>query len=186
MTRLTSRSARRAAMSSKLMRGRARRVAARGVCTRVTPRSLPVRGPLRTAGALRPMSEHRRIAGGPTSAADEHSRGEHDSLIRWRGGTVVDVRREWDGVREVGVDVPGDGTVAALAYIALVGVPEPGDRALLNTTALAMGLGTGGHALVVALPDRLPSDPSGPGHLVKARYTPAQATVLGVDEPDSP
>ncbi|HEY7046329.1 MAG TPA: DUF3866 family protein [Jatrophihabitantaceae bacterium] len=107
-------------------------------------------------------------------------------MIRWRSGTVVDVRREWDGVREVGVDVPSDGVVPALAYLALVGAPEPGDRTVLNTTALALGLGTGGHALVVALPDRLPPDPSGPGHLVKARYTPAQATVLGVDEPDSP
>ena len=75
----------------------------------------------------------------------------------------------------------------ALAYPALVGPPEPGDRVLLNTTALALGLGTGGYALVVAIPDRLPPDgPPGAGHLVKARYTPLQATVLGVDEQDSP
>jgi hypothetical protein len=107
-------------------------------------------------------------------------------VIRWRSGTVLDVRREWPGVREVGVDVPAEGLVPALAYVALVGVPEPGDRVVLNTTALAMGLGTGGHALVVALPDRLPPDAPGPGHIVKARYTPAQATVLGVDEPASP
>ena len=39
---------------------------------------------------------------------------------------------------------------------------------------------------MVALPDRLPADPSGPGHLIKARYTPLQVTVLGADEPDSP
>ncbi len=32
---------------------------------------------------------------------------------------------------------------------------------------------------------RLPPDPSGPGHLVKARYTPLQATVAGVDEQGS-
>ncbi|MCW2920091.1 MAG: hypothetical protein JWN52_8159, partial [Actinomycetia bacterium] len=80
-----------------------------------------------------------------------------------------------------------DGSPArALAYPALVGRPEPGDTVLLNTTALAMGLGTGGYAMVVAVPDRLPPDPSGPGHLVKARYTPLQATVLGADEQDSP
>lgn len=77
-------------------------------------------------------------------------------------------------------------SVRALAYPELTGRPEPGDRVLLNTTALALGLGTGGYALVVAVPDRLPADPSGPGHLVKARYTPMQATVLGVDEQDSP
>jgi hypothetical protein len=107
-------------------------------------------------------------------------------VIRWRAGIVTEVLDEWPGVREIAVEVAEDGVIAALAYVDLVGVPEPADRVLLNTTALSMNLGTGGHALVVALPDRLPPDPVGPGHIVKARYTPAQATVLGVDEQDSP
>ncbi|WP_242910343.1 DUF3866 family protein [Actinomadura terrae] len=107
-------------------------------------------------------------------------------MIRWRRGTVQGVRREWPGAVELDVDIAGDGLRRALAYPALVGRPEPGDAVLLNTTALAMGLGTGGYAIVVAVPDRLPPDPSGPGHLVKARYTPLQATVLGADEQDSP
>ena len=76
-------------------------------------------------------------------------------------------------------------TVRALAYPRLTGMPQPGDRVLLNTTALDLGLGTGGYALVVAIPDRLPADPVGPGHLVKARYTPLQACVLGADEQGS-
>ena len=46
----------------------------------------------------------------------------------------------------------------ALAFPALVGEPRVGDRVLLNVTALERGLGTGGYALVVALPDRLPAD----------------------------
>src|SRR3954447_26893081 len=80
-----------------------------------------------------------------------------------------------------------DGEVDALAYLSVVGDPQPGDRVLLNVTALELGLGTGGYAMVVALPDRLPPDPApAPGHLVKARYSPAQAVVLGVDEQDSP
>ena len=76
--------------------------------------------------------------------------------------------------------------MAALAYPDLVGEPAVGDRVLLNTTAVALGLGTGGFALVVAIPDRLPADRDEPGHVVKARYTPLQATVLAVDEQDSP
>ena len=56
---------------------------------------------------------------------------------------------------------------------------------LLNTTAIALGLGTGGYAVVIAIPDRLPPDRVGPGHVVKGRYLPSQATVLGVDEQDS-
>ena len=76
-------------------------------------------------------------------------------------------------------------TVSALAYPRLTGQPEPGDRVLLNTSALDLGLGTGGYALVVAIPDRLPPDPAGPGHLIKARYTPLQACVPGADEQGS-
>jgi hypothetical protein len=107
-------------------------------------------------------------------------------VIRWRAGIVTKVLSEWPGVREVSVDTGPDGDVSALAYVRLVGTPELGDRVVLNTTALNLALGTGGHALVVALPDRLPADPDGPGHIVKARYTPAQAVVLGVDEQNSP
>ncbi len=112
------------------------------------------------------------------------------------------MRREWPGAAELDVVVDeimdhgaggradgygerGGPLVRALAYPELTGRPQPGDRVLLNTTALDLGLGTGGYALVIAVPGRLPADPEGPGHLVKARYTPLQATVLGVDEQGS-
>ena len=107
------------------------------------------------------------------------------SRIRWRRGRVTAVGRSGRDTLEVTVDVPGDGEVRALAYRSLVGSPEVGDDVLLNTTALAQGLGTGGVALVVAVPDRLPPDPEGTGHLVKARYTPLQVSVRGVDEQDT-
>jgi hypothetical protein len=131
-------------------------------------------------------------------------------MVRWRSGTVLARRRAWRGAVEIDVQVGAD-TVRALAYPPLVGTPEIGDRVLLNVNALALGLGTGGYALVVALPDRLPpdladpaepahpaepADParpadrsgSGPqaGHAVKARYTPLQAVVLAADEEASP
>lgn len=77
-------------------------------------------------------------------------------------------------------------TVPALAYVDVVGTPQVGDDLLLNVTALDLDLGTGGYALVAGIPRRLPVDPVGPGHLVKARYTPLQMTVLGVDEQESP
>jgi hypothetical protein len=99
---------------------------------------------------------------------------------------VSSVGRSWAGAVELQVALQAGTTVRALAYPELVGRPEVGDTVLLNVTALDLGLGTGGYALVVALPDRLPADREGPGHLVKARYTPLQTVVLGVDEPDSP
>src|SRR3954452_14516241 len=107
------------------------------------------------------------------------------SRIRWRRGQVSHTGRSWRDALELTVEVPGDGKVRALAYPSLVGTPEIGDDVLLNTTAWAQNLGTGGYALVVAVPDRLPQDPAGPGHLVKARYTPMQVTVQGVDEQDT-
>src|SRR5918994_4004546 len=107
------------------------------------------------------------------------------SRIRWRRGRVTETGRRGRDTLQLTVEVPGDGALRALAYPSLVGLPQVGDDVLLNTTALAQGLGTGGIALVVAVPDRLPPDPEGPGHLVKARYTPLQVTVQGVDEQDT-
>src|SRR3954465_10244304 len=104
--------------------------------------------------------------------------------IRWRRGRVTATGRRGRDSLELTVEVPDEGQLKALAYPSLVGIPQVGDDVLLNTTALAQGLGTGGVALVIAVPDRLPPDPTGAGHLVKARYTPLQVTVAGVDEQD--
>ncbi len=122
--------------------------------------------------------------------------------MTWRIGTVISTGRSWRGACELEVTLdrplPGrdaqageaGGTVRALAYTDLVGAPGPGEAVLLNVSALARGLGTGGYALVVgpaAAGTHLPPDPApGPGHLVKARYTPLQTMVLGVDEQESP
>jgi hypothetical protein len=107
-------------------------------------------------------------------------------LRRWQGAAELDVLLEASATDAPAAGALVDVHIPALAYLDLVGEPQVGDRVLLNTTALDLRLGTGGYALVVALPDRLPSDVNGPGHLVKARYTPLQTTVLGVDEQDSP
>ncbi len=82
------------------------------------------------------------------------------------------------------VTVDGD-SIRALAYPALTGLPRVGDRVLLNVTALRAGLGTGGYAFVVALPDRLPADGEITGHIVKSRYTPLQAMTASADEQGS-
>jgi hypothetical protein len=106
-------------------------------------------------------------------------------VIAWRQGVVVSIEDGWPGAQPVRVQV-GEDEVRALAYPGLVGPLDLGAQVLLNVSALVRGLGTGGYALVVARTDLLPPDPPpGPGHLVKARYTPLQAMVLGVDEQES-
>lgn len=110
-------------------------------------------------------------------------------VMQWREGTVKAVRGRWPGAVEYAVELAsGDPSeVRALAYTALVGEPQVGDRVLLNASALLRGLGTGGLAFVVAAPDRLPADPpASEGHIVKARYTPQQQMFMAVDEQDSP
>ena len=108
-------------------------------------------------------------------------------MIRWRSAVVDKVRSQWPGAVEYDVTLASGDRVRALAYPDLVGLPEPGDEVLLNVSALERGLGTGGLALVIAVPGRLPDPaPDGLGHLVKARYTPLQTMVLGVDEQESP
>ncbi|WP_374969102.1 DUF3866 family protein [Terrabacter sp. BE26] len=109
-------------------------------------------------------------------------------MIQWRRGVVVEVRSRWAGAVEYAVRLPSGDGVRALGYVDAVGVLAPGTAVLLNTTALERGLGTGGLAIVVAAPDALPRPvdvPAVRGHVVKARYTPSQTMVLGVDEQDS-
>jgi Protein of unknown function (DUF3866) len=112
-------------------------------------------------------------------------------VMQWRMGTVERELQRWAGAAVYAVllaepDGP-PASVKALAYTALVGDLHRDDTVLLNTSALERGLGTGGLAFVVAVPDRLPPDPPpGPGHIVKARYTPQQQMLLAVDEQESP
>jgi hypothetical protein len=107
-------------------------------------------------------------------------------VVGWRQGIVAALGRRWTGAQELTVRVEGT-ELRALAYPELIGSPQVGDRILVNAAAQALGLGTGGYALAVALPDRLPPDPpAAPGHIVKSRYTPLQTIVLGADEQDSP
>jgi Protein of unknown function (DUF3866) len=107
-------------------------------------------------------------------------------VIRIRNARVTAIRAQRPGVTEVVVAVEPDGVEArALGYDGLVGPLEVGDAVVLNTTAVELGLGTGGFHLVMARLDGARDD-QGPGHVMKARYTPSQVRVLAVEEEASP
>jgi hypothetical protein len=111
------------------------------------------------------------------------------SGVRLRRGTVRAIRTERPGILELDVDVDddlGDGgsSGVAVAFTDLIGPLEPGDRVLLNTTSVALGLGTGGFHLVVAAPDGAATDLGHEGRVMKARYTPLQTAVRSVEETD--
>jgi len=111
------------------------------------------------------------------------------SGVRLRRGTVRAIRTERPGVLELDVDVDDDlgdwgSSGVAVAFTDLVGSLEPGDRVLLNTSAVALGLGTGGFHLVVAALDPAAIDLGHEGRVMKARYTPLQTAVRSVEETD--
>jgi hypothetical protein len=105
-------------------------------------------------------------------------------MIRLRRGRITEVLAEHPGAIEVSVEVEGS-KAPAIAYPQLVGPVRPGDHVLLNTTAVAEGLGTGGYHFVVAVEGQEAVDPPADGHVMKLRYTPVQAKVLAVEEPAS-
>jgi hypothetical protein len=106
-------------------------------------------------------------------------------MIRLRRGIVVAVTVERAGAVELSVEVEGE-LAPAIAYPDLTGRVGPGDRVLLNTTAVALGLGTGGYHFVVSVEGSAGPDFSAKGRTMKLRYTPQQVNVMAAEEEDSP
>ncbi len=73
----------------------------------------------------------------------------------------------------------------AYALTDLTGPVEVGDEVVVNTTAVELGLGTGGWHVVHWNRTRRPFSRPGPGHILKLRYTSLQADV-GAAEEDGP
>jgi Protein of unknown function (DUF3866) len=106
-------------------------------------------------------------------------------VIRLRRGIVRRMRQVHPGLVEAVVEVEGR-EERALAYPSLTGPVAAGDSVLLNTTALAEGLGTGGYHFVMGVEGQADLDPEPEGHVMKLRYTPLQAKVRAVAEQGSP
>ena len=106
-------------------------------------------------------------------------------MIRARRGVVVTVADSRPGIAELSVEIDGS-RESALAYPALTGPVAVGDTVVLNTTAIASGLGSGGYHFVMAVEGSEDQDPPPEGHIIKLRYTPHQAKVLAVEEQSSP
>lgn len=104
----------------------------------------------------------------------------------WASVTALD--SEVEDVQKLLVDLDDGTTGRAINYPRLAGACSKGDRVLLNTTAVELGLGTGGAHYVVARA----TDPTGValeqpsgGHIMKSRYTPLQLDVLAIESQES-
>jgi len=99
----------------------------------------------------------------------------------FRSGVVVGLLEERRGLQRVEVDL-GDGPERAYVLTQVTGPVAVGDRVVVNTTAVELGLGTGGWHVVHWNLAREEWREPGPGHVLKARYTSLQADVGSTEE----
>ncbi len=106
----------------------------------------------------------------------------------FRTGAVTELLTERAGLQRVRVDLGDDEPSQAYVLTQLTGRVAVGDRVVCNTTAVELGLGTGGwHVVHWNLARDAWSEP-GPGHIMKLRYTSLQADTGAGEEqhPDVP
>jgi hypothetical protein len=99
----------------------------------------------------------------------------------FRTGRVVNVLSARPGLQRVEVDL-GAGPEKAYVLDQLTGPVVTGDRVVVNTTAVELGLGTGGWHFVHWNLDCDEWVERGPGHILKARYTSLQTDVGSTEE----
>ncbi len=99
----------------------------------------------------------------------------------FRTGTVVRLLEERPGLQRVEVDL-GEGPERAYVLPQLTGTVTTGDQVVVNTTAVELGLGTGGWHVVHWNLARDAWSEKGPGHIIKSRYTSLQADVGSTEE----
>lgn len=100
----------------------------------------------------------------------------------FRTGTVTEVLSERRGLQRVLVSTAGRGSERAFVLTQLTGDVAVGDEVVMNTTAVELGLGTGGWHVVHWNLSRRSLDQPGPGHIMKLRYTSLQADTGAVEE----
>ena len=95
----------------------------------------------------------------------------------FRTGAVTAILSERRGLQRVEVD-------GRPAYVLteLIGAVAVGDRVVVNTTAVELGLGTGGWDVVHWNLARDEWSKPGPGHIMKLRYTSVQADTGAAEE----
>lgn len=99
----------------------------------------------------------------------------------FRTAKVTEILSERPGLQRVGVQMPDGSAARAYSVTQLTGSCAVGDRVVLNTTAVELGLGTGGwHVVHWNLAHEELVEP-GPEHIMKLRYTSLQFDA-GTDE----
>lgn len=96
-------------------------------------------------------------------------------------GEVRKILHERKGFSEIEVSL-NQQVEKAVNYEDITGKVQVGDRVLLNTGAMKLGLGTGGYHFVRVNLSHPCRELVGPGHIMKLRYTSEQIKVLSIEE----
>jgi hypothetical protein len=89
----------------------------------------------------------------------------------------------WDSdICEVALQMEDGSSAKGIVLESLTGGVEKGDEVIVNTTAVELALGSGGHHYVLWNLSRGSLDTHGAGHIMKLRYTPLQLNVEAAEE----
>ncbi len=109
--------------------------------------------------------------------------------MRLAWATVAAVVSTRTDVQRLDVVFDDERRGAAVCYVRLSGACSPGERVIVNTTAVDLALGTGGVHFVVARAGEgrgSVHEAASGGHIMKLRYSPHQLDVLAVESQESP
>lgn len=106
-------------------------------------------------------------------------------MAAFREGIVRAIASADDRLVEAVITV-GDKEIEAAGFPSMLGELSVGDRVVVNTTGIELGLGTGGVGFILWNLDGPGEIDPGEGHIVKLRYTPWQTEVLAAEAPESP
>ncbi|HJV45908.1 MAG TPA: DUF3866 family protein [Bacillota bacterium] len=106
-------------------------------------------------------------------------------MINSREGSVHEIFYCDDTIQEILVEM-GQTVEKAINYRFMTGTVQEGDRVILNTTALDLGLGSGGWHFVMSILTPPKAVVNTKKHIMKLRYTPFQLATGSCEEQGSP
>lgn len=104
-------------------------------------------------------------------------------MTSFRSGDIAAISAERPGLQKVDVQFPGESTTQRAYNLSdLTGRVSEGDRVVCNTTAVELGLGTGGWHIVHWNQAHDDLHIPGGGHIMKLRYTSLQRDTGAAEE----
>jgi len=103
-------------------------------------------------------------------------------MVSFKKGKVISRESQDMGMLNLTIEFEDGISAHAISYEELTGPVDVGDEVIANTTAVELGLGSGGYHFVLWNLKRNEWDSGNSGHIMKMRYTPIQFNVRACEE----